>query len=301
MHAGCPQMTILPSNAGLPQLDGVYGPISMRADLYPGETPARWARLLDEWCAERGFDPATQTSVNLFRCLWEFDLMAEAHQLRRSLGRTLQFRADVRRLAALTVYRLSQRFGLALDPRDRLHRGAFLGAHLRTSADAEKAGWLNDAAGSFDGQTDAQLALAAAANLSVVYVATGNAVDLARFAVKAWERGRVNVTSKAALLTGADLDELNALSWDQQALVDYEVLLKCSRFAGFTKSSYSWNIAIRRNLVGQEWNRIEGVEVKEDPYKVLQEEEEVAFDDGLSRLGGHDGWHEMKIPKGMWP
>ena len=109
------------------------------------------------------------------------------------------------------------------------------------------------------------------------------------FADKAWEQRRVNVTSKAALPTGADLDELNALLWDQQALVDYEVLLKCSRFGGFTKSSHSRNIAIRRNLVGQEWNRIEGVEVRKDPYKILQEEEEVAFDDGLTRLGGMMG------------
>ena len=27
--------------------------------------PARRARLLDEWCAERGFDQAAQTSANL--------------------------------------------------------------------------------------------------------------------------------------------------------------------------------------------------------------------------------------------
>ena len=100
----------------------------------PGKTPARWARLPDEWCAERDFDPAAQTSVNLFRCLWEFDLMTEAYQLRRSLGRALQFRADVRRLAALTVYGPGQRFALALDARDRLHRDAFRGgapAHQR--------------------------------------------------------------------------------------------------------------------------------------------------------------------------
>lgn len=174
--------------------------------------------------------------------------MTEAYQLRRSLGRALQFRADVRRLAALTVYRLEQRFALAPDAHDRLHRDAFVGAHLRTSADVEKAGWPNDAPGSFDGQTDAHLALAAAANLPVIYVAMGNAAT--------WRasrtRRRVNVISKAALPTGADLDELNALSWDQQALVDYEVLLKCSRFGGFTKSSHSRNIAIRRNLVKQE-------------------------------------------------
>jgi len=66
-----------------------------------------------------------------------------------------------------------------------------MGAHLRTSADAEKAGWLNDAPGSFDGQTVAHLALAAAANLSVIYVVTGNAADLARFADKTWEQRRV--------------------------------------------------------------------------------------------------------------
>ena len=77
--------------------------------------------------------------------------MTEAYQLRRSLGRALQFRADVRRLATLTVYGLGQRFALALDARDRLHRDAFVGAHLRTSADAEKASWLNDAPGGFDG------------------------------------------------------------------------------------------------------------------------------------------------------
>ena len=182
-------------------------------------------------------------------------------------------------------HRLGQRFALAPDAHDRLHRDAFVGAHLRTSADAEKAGWPNDAPGSFNGQTDAHLALAATANLSVIYVATGNA---ATWRASRTRRGSSAVASKAALPTGADLDELNALSWDRQALVDYEVLLKRSRFGGFTKSSYSWNIAIRRNLVGQGWSRIEDVEVREDSYKVLQEEE-VAFDNGLSRLGEHNG------------
>ena len=120
-----------PSNADLPHPDGIYGPISMRADLYPGETPARWARSLGRWCAERGFDLAAQTSVNLFRCPWEFDLMTEAYQLRRSLGRALQFRADVRRFAALTAYRLGQRFALALDPRPPAPRRVRGGAPAR--------------------------------------------------------------------------------------------------------------------------------------------------------------------------
>ena len=59
MHAGCPRMAILPSNADLPHLNVIYAPT------YTPAMPARWAHLPDEWCAERGSDPAVQTSANL--------------------------------------------------------------------------------------------------------------------------------------------------------------------------------------------------------------------------------------------
>ena len=40
MHAGCPRMAILPSNADLPHLNVIYGPISICADLHPGDAYA---------------------------------------------------------------------------------------------------------------------------------------------------------------------------------------------------------------------------------------------------------------------
>lgn len=70
-------MAILPSNADVASRRHLWPHQHARRPV-PRETPARWARLLGEWCAERGFDPAAQTSVNLFCCLWEFDLMTEA-------------------------------------------------------------------------------------------------------------------------------------------------------------------------------------------------------------------------------
>ena len=196
----------------------------MRADLYPGETPARWARSLDRWCAERGFDLAAQTSVNFFRCPWEFDLMTEAYQLRRSLGRALQFRAlqfraDVRRFAALMVYRLGQRFALALDPRPPAPRRVRGGAPARLRRRRE--GRLAERRAGQLRRPDGRAPRAGRRREPVRYLRhDGQRGDLARFADKAWEQRRVNVSSKAAL-------------------VDYEVLLKCSRFGGFTKSSHS--------------------------------------------------------------
>jgi hypothetical protein len=39
------------------------------------------------------------------------------------------------------------------------------------------------------------------------------------------ERHGIAVATKSGLLRGEDLEELKAMSWDQQALVDYEVML----------------------------------------------------------------------------
>jgi hypothetical protein len=51
--------------------------------------------------------------------------------------------------------------------------------------------------------------------------------------------------TKSELLRGEDLEEPEAMSWDQQALVDYEVMLKSSFFAGLQQSS----IAVRRHCM----------------------------------------------------
>ncbi|KAI7057293.1 hypothetical protein KC327_g16579 [Hortaea werneckii] len=81
----------------------------------------------------------------------------------------------------------------------------------------------------------------------------------------------------------------------RRALVDYEVLQRASVFGGFVKSSFSYNIAMTRAQWGEDRGRVV------EPWRVLHEEIGVAFDDGFSRVVGRDGWHEARIPRGMWP
>ena len=52
------------------------------------------------------------------------------------------------------------------------------------------------------------------------------------------EQHGITVMTKSELLHGEDLEELKAMSWDQQALVDYEMMLKSSFFAGLQQSSF---------------------------------------------------------------
>jgi hypothetical protein len=194
------------------------------------------------------------------------------------------------------VKNLASKHNIRVDPRDAIPRAAFYGAHLRTEADARNAGWLNEPNSNFSAQTDAYIAQALKHNLHTIYVASGNATDLALFKAKAAaHRPPLNVTSKFELLPRNEAAALRELSWDQQALVDYAVLQRCSIFGGVVKSSFSYRIAITRNQWLEDQGRVS------DPWFVMHEEVGVAFDDGISRILGRDGWHELRIPRGTWP
>jgi len=53
----------------------------------------------------------------------------------------------------------------------------------------------------------------------------------------------VPVVTKRDLLFGADLAELESLTWDQQALVDLLVLERGAFFMGMADSSFAWTIS----------------------------------------------------------
>ena len=53
-----------------------------------------------------------------------------------SFGQILTFRKDTQRLAAAVLYELKTRFKLNIDPHTGITKDAYLGVHLRTSADA---------------------------------------------------------------------------------------------------------------------------------------------------------------------
>lgn len=98
------------------------------------------------------------------------------------------------------------------------------------------------------------------------------------------------MVAKAELLQGSEKKELEALTWDQQALVDYLVLEKAGRFAGVSDSSFSWGIAYARQVVSREAGTCKSVR------KGLGEG--VQFRDELSTVFGRPrDWHMDKL----WP
>lgn len=281
---------------------GNFRPGSRRGDLGVGTEREGVVKGLERYLEEvddgKGEEGEMQV-LNLERTLWDVDTRALPLGFRRNFGGLLRIRRDIRRLAAVVVQSLAEKFGLSIDPRDGVPRGAFYGAHLRTEADAGAAGWLNDGEvnANFSAQTDAYIAHAVKKKLGVMYVATGNSSDLELFKRKAANhRPSITVVSKHDLLPQSELATFEKLSWDQKALIDYEVLKRCSVFGGFVKSSFSYNVAMARNqwLEDQGW-------VVDDPWSVQHSEVGVSFDDGLSRIVGRDAWHEGRIPRGMWP
>lgn len=294
----CQQLTVhIPAeNTTFETLQGVYLPRSRRAHEEAEHDRNAYVKELDHWLQEAGYKEDKLFMVNYIRSLWQFDTRGLPNGVRRTMGQILRINPTIRRIAAMVVQELAKRFDLQIDPRVPIPRNAFLGAHLRTESDAAKAGWLNAPNTDFSAQTDAYMRHAEAYHLNVMYVASGNASELERFKEKAAQhRPSLNVTSKLELLGPAQMEELNKLTWDQQALVDYEVLQRCSIFIGFVRSSFSYNIAMTRN----QWLDDHGLLV--DPWLVLHSEEAVAFDDGYSRIIGRDENHETLIPRGMWP
>jgi hypothetical protein len=98
-----------------------------------------------------------------------------------------------------------------MNPSKAITPGAFLGAHLRTSSDAQRMGWIN-----YETQKDRYLNLTSAKDLSTIYVASGNPVDVKRFVEAAYPR---NVVTKFDLLEGHEAAMLKNMTWDQQVLI----------------------------------------------------------------------------------
>lgn len=96
-----------------------------------------------------------------------------------------------------------------------------------------------------------------------MYVASGNVDEIARFADDA-KAYNLSVTTKHQLLGGEDKVKLEAFTFDQQALVDYLVLLKSSDFAGVGHSSFAWNIALWRHQLAKQRDHLNGPQLMSD-------------------------------------
>ncbi|KFZ14826.1 hypothetical protein V502_05885, partial [Pseudogymnoascus sp. VKM F-4520 (FW-2644)] len=162
-----------------------------------------------------------------------------------NFGRLVEFRTDTQHLASAILSALLKRFSLPPLPHHGVANNTFIGLHFRTEIDAVNVGYT-----SFEEQTTAYLSFVSASPIRAIYAASGNTTSLSLFGIEAAKLSPpAIVVAKADLLQGKDKEALEALTWDQQALVDYLVLEKAARFAGVSDSSFSWGIAYARQVV----------------------------------------------------
>lgn len=300
MQADCPQLRFVndsdpllhipPKTASLPIDPKALQPTKWAYILL---RPELWRPTLDVWLdtfaiQPRGGQPLTaENPVRLSfddGVQFSWPTAYDGPAFKRDWGRAAQFPRDVRELAARVLYRLYDATGCRQDPA-RPTQGCFLGVHIRTEEDAAVEHW-----DSYETQLAHVRDQLLANPLPTLYVATGKRSDVARLrrdvadvhvAVNATAYAPVRVLEKWDLLDEDDLMQLDALTWDQAAVVDFEVMLRASRFAGIWESSWSWMIALTRHLHAP----------LTDPYQAA-----TTYEDGLSILYGERGAQPMIDP-----
>ncbi|KAM7221099.1 hypothetical protein V8F06_003484 [Rhypophila decipiens] len=305
----CPQMRALVSETDDLDYYNATTSILPKADLSPERVknfkrrkylivdPTGWREAFDAWMfkyldisgGNRSITtPPTPVRVWQNLAMYQWNRLAHAPEFANSFPRLFRQLPAARRLAASALYNLGRKMNHSsvsdtilflpttteeeeefpsntsivnsLGP-GRLASNGVLGAHLRVAADAAKE-----------------------RNLSSVYLATGSAEHRDRFRKEAALEGLVTFT-KEDLLDAEEREELKKMSWDQQALVDFEVLMHSAMFYGFVRSSFSWALAMRRGTL------------PEAAGTAVYSEGEHEYRDGLSAIVGR---HENMNPEGIW-
>ncbi|CAG8961334.1 hypothetical protein HYFRA_00013795 [Hymenoscyphus fraxineus] len=254
MTTFCPQIKIFPSKKEIPHtaaideiaefypkdlgdLDGCDGRgVNRHLDQFRGK--------FDQWRLDNNHNSSWDRPTTVrFRwaTFFEWPIYRDGPEFAATFGDLLRINKDVEAIAIKVLKELSRFAGV--EPSPTKLSAPYLGVHLRTESDA--LGFWPD----YEVQSEGYLKEAEHRNLKHAYLACGNASEGHRFAEKAMDRLQLRVTSKLDLLKGQDLAKLQALSWDQQALVDYLVLTKSTHFTGCSFSSFTMNISFKRHLM----------------------------------------------------
>jgi len=308
---GCPGMRVYNRLEDLPSYDQrSTETLSLVGDQFePDHPPAglryplKWRHYFDEWLAQQSVSirPDTPVHVKLEQSFLEYPVRADGEAFANEFGKILSFRNDTRELAAKVLLGLKQRFALPIDPTKAINRDAYYGCHLRLEKDAIDA-WQPDEwrFSRMEDQFQEQFRNIERTGLGVVYVASGDQTVVDVFARRLatrlsaadssqGERRNVTVVTKHDLLRGADRRQLDGLSFDQQALVDFLVLFRSSAFMGVAHSSFPWNIALRRHELSRyERYGNEGSDLLRDELSVIM---------GMAA----DYPHVDPFVSGLWP
>jgi hypothetical protein len=197
-------------------------------------------------------------------------------------------RPDAQLLAARALSEMSTRFRFSPATRPGITENAFIGVHLCTEADAAHAGYL-----SYEQQAAAYFDYINSTSLRVIYAASENTTSLGLFAKAASALSPpAQVLTKWDLLREEDIALLQSFTLDQQALVDYLILERSSKFAGVSESSFSWGIAYKRQLFS------DATPCTVNSTKRITNDDGIVYQDNLSRLCGRQ---DDSFMDKMWP
>ncbi|EHA53769.1 hypothetical protein MCOR27_005517 [Pyricularia oryzae] len=293
----CPQMRLYPSINGLHNVPSLLTGVKVKLDqLQPPrinisstvvENLDRFWEQVRTLISKEDDGKRKPLKIQLAWSPFWYSVDHDSPEFVKSFGQLLRTRHDVRQSAGSVLYSLKTRFNLDLDPRKppkgqtgeevarKVAEGrSFLGVRIRTDADAKSMKWP-----SYDTQATYFERLVGQNQIPVTYMAQGAAkADVRNFKANSAGFNGV-VVCKEDLLTGPELETLQSLSWDQQALVDYEVMLSAGIIAGIAHSSFLWNLAIRRRVdfwgpknQGQSKNGLvlpDGTITYQDPYSII--------------------------------
>jgi hypothetical protein len=288
IELSCPGLNILESKAAIEGVNDEYDAISLlpesvvnftnpisgqpRLQKVPGTSfhdPSTWRAEFYGWLQQFYIeDRKGPVVVDLGRSYLQYPIYTDGEGFALSFGQILKFRSDARKLATQTLRKLAEVYAANVDLSADYYPNTFFGAHLRTEKDAAEGwpapDWIYSR---YETQSRIYLEQAPRSHPAVIYIASGDTSQVAQFAKDAAENNNtanIPVITKLDLLEGEALAELQALKWDQQALVDFLVMLKASDFAGIGHSSFAWNIALKRHIFAKEKNHLDGPQMLSD-------------------------------------
>ena len=238
--------------------------------------------------------PTTSRTPKCISNRFDSRVCHDSEDFANNFGNLLPLREDVLRLAAIILYEISSRYKLSLNSFVTTATpapGTFLGIHLRTANDILSY-WLT-----YEDQITYYLShIRSSRHLSalpIIYIASGNITSIQSFSKEVQTLPKpMPVITKRDLLSGADLAELDSLTWDQQALVDLLVLNRGAFFMGMADSSFAWTISHGRRRYSEKGT----CQIPKGFWK--SKFWGTAFEDEYSDLMGNHGygWEDK-----MWP
>lgn len=299
LRLSCPKLRVYEAEVDIPNRESFRGLISLVPESLVKdiprqglEHPEEWRLQFYEWLDQYALDDKTvPLVVHLGRSYLQYPIYTDGEGFANEFGGIIKFNKDARLLATTAILNLIQSYSLSCDPTRPIIKDAYVGVHLRTEHDAMQvwgnpywpyANYKDQAALYFE-----QIQDPSRSNTTVIYLASGDQNEVAKFAQDAQDLN-LHVVTKLDLLEGKDKEDLLALAWDQQALVDFLIMLKAADFAGVGYSSFSWNVALKRHTYSKqkEYLNMEG------PRMV---------DDELSRVYGLDRFKYDEYPSTLWP